>query len=146
MLKKGGIFYQFHFQEISKNFVFPFYFFIFIKNQRRFFLWLFYSFRGNYILEQPLVVTGCSNIRFYNLSCFPRTVSECTLGNPLLTVQHLSDPRDVMPFHWSLIASRPSPCLINQRVSPGVEVSQECASTQILSLFLTKRYHLRYFI
>ena len=57
--------------------------------------------RFNWILEQPLLFTGCSSIQFFNLPPFPNTVSWTTIGSFLLTVQSLCELQYTMPHHWS---------------------------------------------
>ena len=77
---------------------FAFYFLCFQQN----------SFRRNWMLEQPLVFTGCSSIHFFNSLPFPKTVSQAVLGTLSLTVQHQCDLRDTIPLYCSPITSHPT--------------------------------------
>ena len=78
------------------------------------------SFRRKWMLEQPLVFTGCSSIQFFNSPHSLNTVSEAAQGNLPLTMQHLCDLGNTMLLHCSPSASHPNPCLGKQRISLGV--------------------------
>ena len=60
-------------------------------------------------LSNPdFLLTSCLGIQFFDSPSFPNTVSWATFGYLPLTVQHLCDLQDTMPYHWLPSASHPT--------------------------------------
>ena len=112
------------------------------------------SLRRNQMFRQPLRFTHW--LPKHPVFWFtPNAVSQATYGYLPLTVQQLCDLRDVMPRHWSLRASHPTPYLGKQRISLGVAIILNiclCSHTQfdcnqftvILNLHLSKDFNKKY--
>ena len=115
-----------------------FYLFIFCNLLKR---WLSHqqkSFRRNWMLEPPLVLTGCSSIHFFN-SLLSRTQS---IRPPLVPYHSLCSTCVTPCRSIGLKVFLPNPYLGKKRISQGVASIQGRASAHISRLLATKRYYL----